>query len=221
MGSLNVCGVSLSDEVFVQNKYLRWYAALMNRALSRPLAKPYERHHVLPRSLGGSGGLTVNLTFREHFVAHVILAKCTFGIARKKMCHAAWSLTRTKSGLRVLTSSQYETARKLQIEAVKGNKYAAGLIRSAATIEAHRAKLKGRPLSEQHKARIGAANKGKKGSLGQRKSAETRERMRKPKSQEHIEKIRAALFGNKRMLGHKHSEESRAKMRLARWGNAS
>ena len=54
------------------------YTSLINKALNRrPQAGTYyERHHILPRSLGGTDapGNTVFLTIREHFIAHLLLA---------------------------------------------------------------------------------------------------------------------------------------------------
>jgi len=56
------------------------YTALMNRALFRqwtaPLTGYKERHHILPRSMGGTNDPAnlVDLTLREHLVAHLLLA---------------------------------------------------------------------------------------------------------------------------------------------------
>lgn len=57
--------------------YSRIYEALIARAQSRPRPEGYvERHHILPRCMGGSDDESnlVALTAREHYVAHLLLA---------------------------------------------------------------------------------------------------------------------------------------------------
>jgi NUMOD3 motif len=49
----------------------------MEKAKSRTLTDYTERHHILPKCLGGSNKKEnlVDLTAREHFIAHLLLAK--------------------------------------------------------------------------------------------------------------------------------------------------
>lgn len=53
------------------------YNKLMDRAKSRGIEKPFDRHHIVPRSLGGGNEKEniVKLNAREHIFAHVLLAK--------------------------------------------------------------------------------------------------------------------------------------------------
>lgn len=63
--------------------YFLAYQRLIDKAKVRVCIDGYvERHHVLPRTLGGSDDSSnlVALTAREHFVAHVLLAKIHGGI---------------------------------------------------------------------------------------------------------------------------------------------
>jgi len=58
--------------------YQRIYDELIARAVTRGTVEGYsERHHIVPRCLGGSDerGNLVDLTAREHLVAHLLLAK--------------------------------------------------------------------------------------------------------------------------------------------------
>src|SRR4249919_471048 len=57
--------------------YKAHYGRLMERARSRSLAGYKERHHVIPRCLGGTNerGNIVSLTAQEHFVAHQLLVR--------------------------------------------------------------------------------------------------------------------------------------------------
>ena len=57
--------------------YKSHYDRLIERASSRVLAGYVEVHHIVPRCMGGTEDLTnlVQLTAREHFVAHQLLYK--------------------------------------------------------------------------------------------------------------------------------------------------
>lgn len=58
------------------NKYERWYWTLMNKALIRE-EKPSlgEKHHIFPLCIYGKNNFIVKLTYREHYIAHLLLAK--------------------------------------------------------------------------------------------------------------------------------------------------
>jgi hypothetical protein len=81
--------------VYLQNKYTRWYYNIIDRARSRAPAGYIEKHHIIPRSLGGDNSKDnlVGLTAREHFVCHLLLTKMTTGPARNKMISAVFYLT--------------------------------------------------------------------------------------------------------------------------------
>ena len=57
--------------------YGRLYTALMERASQRQLTGYTERHHIIPKCMGGSNvkGNLVLLTAKEHFVAHKLLVR--------------------------------------------------------------------------------------------------------------------------------------------------
>lgn len=77
--------------IFINNKYLHIYNNIMDRAKSRGKIDVYtEKHHILPRSLGGTNDLDnlVHLTGREHFVAHRLLVKITKDDDQNKMIFA-------------------------------------------------------------------------------------------------------------------------------------
>jgi hypothetical protein len=74
------------------NKYQTWYQNITDRARDRILDGYVERHHVIPRSLGGSDDSDnlVRLTAREHFICHWLLTKMYTGEARYKMINAMY-----------------------------------------------------------------------------------------------------------------------------------
>lgn len=71
-------------------KYERWYNCLMARAARRKLYCVYvERHHVLPKALGGGESDIVVLTYREHFLAHWLLTKFVEGERAQRLMNFA------------------------------------------------------------------------------------------------------------------------------------
>lgn len=62
----------------METKYKKYYNELIEKAQKRSLKNSYfETHHIIPRCLGGSNDKDnlVDLTAREHYVAHLLLVK--------------------------------------------------------------------------------------------------------------------------------------------------
>lgn len=78
--------------LFINNKYTKWYTNIITNAHSRTRSQDdyVERHHIIPKSLGGSNRQEnlVRLTAKEHFVVHHLLTKMVTGIALQKMACA-------------------------------------------------------------------------------------------------------------------------------------
>jgi 5-methylcytosine-specific restriction endonuclease McrA len=57
--------------------YKKIYERIIDRARSRDLLSYKERHHIIPRCLGGSDDISnlVDLTPEEHYVCHQLLVK--------------------------------------------------------------------------------------------------------------------------------------------------
>lgn len=57
--------------------YIRIYNSIINRRKETPIEGYSERHHIVPRSLGGSNDKSniVKLSAREHFICHWLLVK--------------------------------------------------------------------------------------------------------------------------------------------------
>jgi hypothetical protein len=62
---------------FLSNKYTRWYFAIIANAQNREVCGYTEKHHIIPKSLGGGNEPKnlVKLTAREHFICHWLLTK--------------------------------------------------------------------------------------------------------------------------------------------------
>lgn len=63
--------------MFKDNKYSQWYFQLMDRSFTRTLEGYTEKHHIIPKCLGGANERTniAVLTAREHYIAHLLLTK--------------------------------------------------------------------------------------------------------------------------------------------------
>lgn len=87
--------------LFIDNKYSKIYFSIVQRGRDRilPPQTYTEKHHIIPRCLGGSceDHNLVILTAREHFICHRLLTKMTAGKNRNKMYHALRCFVRAGS----------------------------------------------------------------------------------------------------------------------------
>jgi hypothetical protein len=106
----------------MESKYQRWYDEIITRALpDRDFGGYSERHHILPRALGGGDEPTnlVVLTYREHFLVHWLLTKIYDGEARRPMVWALHCMTMSLGG-RIVAGWQFEVAKRaIKIEVQK------------------------------------------------------------------------------------------------------
>lgn len=141
--------------------YQKVYDDLIAKCKARPSFEGYkERHHIVPKSLGGSNDSfnLVDLTAREHFVAHFLLAKLLGGT----QWHAIKRM-RGNDGF-YINSRLYEVARKEIAKEVgkrmacipktdeqkaKMSAAATGKKKSPEAVEKTRQKLIGRPVTEK------------------------------------------------------------------------
>lgn len=102
----------------IVNKYHRWYYTIINRRIGNTPAGYFEKHHILPKSLGGSNARNnlVSLTAREHYICHLLLVRMTSGVFKSKMIRAVDAFKMAKPGTqRNLTARQYQTIRELTV----------------------------------------------------------------------------------------------------------
>lgn len=76
--------------MFLENKYTNWYYAIISNAREKNCIGYTEKHHIVPKSLGGSNANDniAILSAREHFVCHLLLIKMTTGKSKSKMFNA-------------------------------------------------------------------------------------------------------------------------------------
>ena len=108
--------------MFTKNKYFKWYYAIIENAMQTSRAGYVEKHHIIPKSLGGTNVSSniVKLSAREHFVCHRLLTKMTTGESRHKMLHAVWRLAHAASN--TVNSRTYETIKIERSMSITGRK---------------------------------------------------------------------------------------------------
>lgn len=178
--------------MFIQNKYYKWYNNIVAAAKSRILPPEIkkERHHIIPKSIGGSNenANLVYLTLHEHILCHRLLVKMLHGDSKYKMMHALFLMSHKDKYN--LTSREF-----VFIKSMKRNH------------------------TEETKKKISAATKGENNpSFGVPCNEERKEKIRQSKqnlSSESRAKISAAKKGK---TGHIHSEETKQKIAESKIG---
>lgn len=105
------------------NKYTKYYNQLVEsrKLLNRKFQTGFEKHHIVPKSLGGNDTQSnlVVFTPREHCLAHLLLAKMFSGTSKAKMIMALNALMKLRNNNRnVLNSREYENLRKAHYKAI-------------------------------------------------------------------------------------------------------
>lgn len=222
---------------FIENKYTHWYLAIIEKAKMRVLDCYYEKHHICPRSLGGTDDVSniIKLTAREHFIVHLLLPKMLEGKEKQKMYRASIALAYYRSKNRTLdfriSSRVYQKLKEQYSELMKGPRLEATKKKMSES-----AKLRIRkPLSEAHKQSIAKGRTGKlhteetkskisKNTVGRIISEEQKEKQsqstkgKKLSGDRLISHIARTIQLNKSRIGSKHSEETKTKMSLAHKG---
>jgi hypothetical protein len=160
--------------------YQKIYDSLIVHAQLRTLVGYKERHHILPKCLGGTDDKfnLVDLTPGEHYLAHQLLVK--IHPDSSKLVYAAMNMARIANSPGRVTNKLFGWLRERHSSFMKGRKLS----------ENHLAAIK-KPKSEEHKRKIGIANKGK--TLGIPRGPQSEEHRRK------LSEARARAWAIKKM----------------------
>ena len=140
--------------------YQKIYNNLINRAARRISEGYVEKHHIVPRCLGGTDAKEniVSLYPEEHYLAHLLLCKVNKG--NSKLLYAAMNMTSgsmINNGKR--NNKAYGWLRRQYAESMSGNNNPA---RRIPNLQKEAAKKRvGQKRSEETKARMSAAQKGR------------------------------------------------------------
>lgn len=223
--------------MFNKSKYTKWYFNIIENARIRKLRIGYyEKHHIIPKSLGGIDRVDniINLTAREHFICHLLLIKMvTNKNAYEKMVHSAWFFQGNQQNRELKINNRiYEALR------IKKSNIQTGKKQSKESIEKRVKKILGKKRTKEQCYNIALAvqkfcddhntpeykivrsNRAKDGHKNM--TLETYNRMIKKQSlsaknkppMSHQTKEKCAAFHR----GKKRSENTRKKMSIARLG---
>jgi hypothetical protein len=153
--------------------YQKHYNTLIERSKARVLEGYVEKHHIIPKCLGGTDDKEnlVLLTPEEHFLAHQLLVKIYpdesgLAYAAKMMC--------VKNPNQIRNNKLYGWLKKqVYLHQSKPRKPYKKETKPRKTYKKETVPRKKRTLSEDHKLKIGLARK------GQKHSAESIEKIRK------------------------------------------
>lgn len=103
--------------------YLKIYNSLIEKRLKNILKENYEKHHIVPKTIGGSDSTAnlVKLTPREHYIAHLLLTKIH---PKNDGLKIAWQLmasTRDDFSHIKYKSKMYEKL-KLEVRSIQSSK---------------------------------------------------------------------------------------------------
>lgn len=180
-------------------KYRGHYERLMIRAKNRTLTEYSEKHHIIPKCLGGTNDESnyARLTAPEHYIAHQLLVVLFKG--NYKLIHAAILMTSKSPDLKRSCNKAYSWLRKLRSESLMGKEVTAAT--RAKISKGHLGKVNG-PHSEETNLKISESNKGKTCPDNTRLAVAEANRNRV-----FTDEMRQAI--RERMTGRNHSEESR------------
>lgn len=223
----------------VTNKYLEGYWFLCNKAKNRILSKEIvvEKHHVMPKSIYGKNKNLVQLTPREHYLAHKMLwqgLKIKYGtkdIRTRKMACAFHSMRMSKN--KKLSSADYELLKIALSETHKNKTISLETKKKMSIAKSGIYNGSNNPMygksafdiwlykygEEEANIRQREANKKNSKSLTGHKSWNHQEGINK--TEEHKKKISAALLGKQKSDEHKSklkkpkSEQAKLNMKLA------
>ena len=169
--TLQVCRLAmLRDDLFASDtKHYRWYFQIIDKALrldrrKLPTNSPsyvlYERHHIIPKSMGGDSGYrnTVLLTPQEHMLCHLCLPKMCVQGEHKLMMEIAIARLHGNNA-RKLNTGMYTLAKH-------------------ALVRANTARFTGVPKTLAHNEKNRLAHLGEQNPFyGRKHSAETKARL--------------------------------------------
>ncbi len=193
------------------NKYKKWYQNIIDRASNRVLEGYVERHHIIPRCLGGpdTADNIVSLTAREHFICHWLLTKIYTGDARHKMINAMYIMRAAGPNQKryesKITGRVYNTLREEYSKYISNlNKGRVQPLEENIKQKAAQTGRKRAPFSDEWRAKMSEAKQGKNNNrYGVKLEESTLQKMRekatgRKQSAETIKKKADAVRGSKR-----------------------
>lgn len=154
---------------FLDNKYTRWYFNIISFAQKRTtLPMYYERHHIIPKSLGGSNAKEnlVALTAREHFICHWLLTKMTTDSQKISMVYACKKMMHSfnkKQERYVVSGRIYENLKINLNQELKNRKFTEEWRKKLSDSAKNRVKIESEEIKLFKREKMIRLNKSRKG----------------------------------------------------------
>jgi hypothetical protein len=174
--------------MFNDSKYTKMYYRIIGAAMGRSHNDYVEKHHIIPKSLGGTDepNNIVKLTAKEHFICHLLLPKMVSDPQHQiKMHNAAWMMQSVSNNQQryKISSNTYQVmkenianayrnnpnhrsieSRQKQSETLKNKTWNErfGVERANELKKKYAESKKGKSRSEETKLKLRLANLGKK-----------------------------------------------------------
>jgi hypothetical protein len=171
--------------------YQKIYNQIIERAKNRILEGYKEKHHIIPKCLGGEDNKEnlVELTAREHFLCHMLL--CEIYPDKSKLWYALFLMSigkkKRKENQHIISSRTYERIKNEWQSVVKNKPKPEGFMSAALKEKISKSnkgisRNKGRELSKEIKQKISDKKKGK------------------PLTQQHVYNLRIGLKNRKKWI---------------------
>jgi hypothetical protein len=133
--------------MFIENKYFKWYTQIIDSSHNPSNHEYYEKHHIIPKSMGGSNYITniAKLSARQHYICHWLLTKCVKKQHKFKMIAAFHRMNNKRSKCRI-NSKAYEVNKKNFSIAM--SEFQKNYIKTPEHLEKIASKKRGKPLSD-------------------------------------------------------------------------
>lgn len=121
--------LKIIEDISLSNKYTKWYISIIRNSTTTKDETGYtEMHHIVPKSFSSllaikdihNSSNLAELTAREHYVCHRLLARMFIGMFKRKMAYAEHRLACTNAGESYVSSRQYELIRKRHANSISG-----------------------------------------------------------------------------------------------------
>jgi hypothetical protein len=179
------------------------YDKLIDRALTRTITGFTEKHHIIPKCVGGedSNFNMVKLTPEEHYLAHQLLVKMSLYKQHPNFNKLIFAMNMMTVGIS-RNNKSYGWCKRMLTEVM--SEHFTGKKQSEETIKKRTSKTTGKKRTEEFKQAMSKRKTGVK---------------RAPFSKEHLERMRLSVTGeNNGMFGRKHTDEARQQISNANKG---
>lgn len=173
--------------------YQKIYNQIINKAKNRELIGYFEKHHIIPKCIGGNNNKDnlVKLTAREHFICHLLL--CEIYPSENKLKQALWlmSIGKQSHTHKIKNNNRLYNRLKLNFQkTMSNNSNMLGKKHSDKTKQKMSLSQTGKVRNDETKQKMSEAAKGKIKSIEWRQNISNSHPTKKPVEQYTIDGLK-------------------------------